>query len=100
MRQLQPLLLAVVMASAVPGFAQGQDWMPITPQDLQVKEVPDQAGAAAIQLYYSDQIDDRYRREYKVTATSVPVDKIGDLKRFFGEILTDEKNFAVLKKAN
>jgi hypothetical protein len=31
---------------------------PITPQDLQIKDVPGSAGAGAIQLYYADLIDE------------------------------------------
>lgn len=41
-----------------------EDWLPITSQDLQVKEVPGDAMAAAIQLYYSDLIDDSNQSEF------------------------------------
>jgi hypothetical protein len=39
-------------------FAQKEDWLPITPQDLQYKEVPGQKGAAAVRLYYAQYIND------------------------------------------
>jgi hypothetical protein len=39
-------------------FGQKEAWLPITPQDLAVREVPGNPGAPAIQLYYSQYIDD------------------------------------------
>lgn len=39
-------------------FAQKQAWLPITPRDLALQEVPGNPGAPAIQLYYSQYIDD------------------------------------------
>ena len=33
-------------------------------------------------------------------ATSVPVEKYDDLRHLFSQIITDEKNMAVLKKKN
>ena len=42
----------------------------------------------------------KYSREYKMQATSVPVEKYDDLRHLFSEIITDEKNMAVLKKKN
>lgn len=47
--------------------AQGQhseDWLPITAQDLEIKDVPDDPGAAAIQLYYADFRDDVHQSEF------------------------------------
>jgi hypothetical protein len=46
------------------GFAQKEDWLPITPQDLQIKEVPGNPGASAIQLYFADYIDDDEQTEF------------------------------------
>jgi hypothetical protein len=37
------------------------DWLPVTPQDLQIKEVPNRPGDAAIQLYFSYYKDDDAR---------------------------------------
>jgi len=42
----------------------------------------------------------RYKREYRVTDTFVPLDRIGDLKKLFTDIRNDEKNVATLKKGN
>jgi hypothetical protein len=39
-------------------FAQNQDWREITAQDREIKEVPGDPGASAIQLYYADYHDD------------------------------------------
>jgi transglutaminase-like putative cysteine protease len=41
----------------------------------------------------------RYKREYRVTDTLVPLDRIGDLKKLFTDIRNDEKNVATLKKS-
>lgn len=38
--------------------AQKEDWLPITPQDLQYKEVPGNKGASAVRLYYAQHIND------------------------------------------
>jgi hypothetical protein len=42
----------------------------------------------------------KYSREYEIKATSIPAEKIGDLNKFFHDINQDERNMAVLKKAN
>jgi len=42
----------------------------------------------------------KYSREYKINAVRVPPEKIGDLGKFFHQINQDERNMAVLKKAN
>lgn len=39
-------------------FAQKEDWLPVTPQDLQYKEVPGNKGASAVRLYYAQHIND------------------------------------------
>ncbi len=52
------LLLVLAVASAAPAMAQKEDWLPITPEDLQIKQVPGDPGAPAIQLYYANYIDD------------------------------------------
>lgn len=45
-------------------YAQSEGWLPITPQDLQVKEVPGDPGAPAIQLYYAHYINDNYHSQF------------------------------------
>ncbi|HEY6970995.1 MAG TPA: DUF3857 domain-containing protein [Candidatus Angelobacter sp.] len=56
MVRLSIFLLAVFAASLC--SAQKDDWLPITDQDLQIKEVPGNPGAPAIQLYYAQFVDD------------------------------------------
>jgi hypothetical protein len=41
-----------------------RSWLPISPQDLQIKEVPGGAGAEAIQLYYADEIEESDHDEF------------------------------------
>ncbi|HKW74590.1 MAG TPA: DUF3857 domain-containing protein [Terriglobales bacterium] len=54
----------LLLAFAVPSHAQNEDWIQITPQQMQVKEVPGDPGASAIQLYYADFIDDEGHNEF------------------------------------
>jgi Domain of Unknown Function with PDB structure (DUF3857)/Transglutaminase-like superfamily len=62
MRQF--LLLVLVSVFVLPANAQKEDWLPVTPEDLQVKEVPGDPGASAIQLYYANYIDDSAAYEF------------------------------------
>jgi hypothetical protein len=48
----------------LPALAQKEDWLPVTQQDLEIKQVPGSAGADAIQLYYADYIDDVEHYEF------------------------------------
>src|SRR5689334_6349796 len=50
--------LVVCFLVSLGSFAQKEDWLPITPQDLQYKEVPSNKGAAAVRLYYAQYIND------------------------------------------
>jgi hypothetical protein len=50
--------LAVCFLVSLGSFAQKEDWLPITPQDLQYKEVPGNKGASAVRLYYAQYIND------------------------------------------
>jgi hypothetical protein len=59
MRVLRYLLLAGCFVFSLSTVAQKQAWIPVTSQDLSVKDVPGNPGAAAIQLYYSQSINDR-----------------------------------------
>jgi hypothetical protein len=75
------------------------------PDGYKVDELPDAAKAAFPFGEYRSKIENdgatlKYSREYKITATSIPADRIGDLGKFFREINQDERNMAVLKKAN
>src|ERR1700674_494152 len=64
MRKLHCLVWFVCLASASFSFAQKEDWLPITQQDQQVKEVPGTPGASEIQLYYADFINDNKGSEF------------------------------------
>src|SRR5690242_15493213 len=49
---------------AQPVVAQSKEWLRISPQDLRMKEFPAAPGAAAVQLYYADYIDDQEQTEF------------------------------------
>src|SRR5438270_10980105 len=50
-----PLFLCLFSLAS---FAQKEDWLPVTQQDLQHKEVPGNKGASAVRLYYAQYIND------------------------------------------
>src|SRR5438270_11069340 len=62
---IQRCLLALLLCSSLLCFADDkpQDWLPVTPRDLQMKEVRGDPGASAIQLYYADFIDHKRKNE-------------------------------------
>lgn len=64
MRVLRYLALLIVLATPFQCFGQGEDWLPITDQDRQFKEVPGFPGAAAARLYYAHYIDDNASAEF------------------------------------
>ncbi len=73
------------------------------PDGFKVDELPDPAKASFSFGQYTSKTEAagnmlKYTREYKRTTTQVPLDRIEQLRRLFSEILTDEKNMAVLKK--
>jgi len=75
------------------------------PAGYKVDELPAPVKTAVSFAEYHSTMEDegavlKYSREYKVNTTLVPVDKIDQLKRVFGEITADERNMAILKKAN
>lgn len=99
MRTLRAAAMACCLALPSLACGQKQGWLPVTAADLGVKEVPGSPGAAAVQLYYSQNIDDYdsgsegeyiYRRIKILTETGnkyadivikVPPDyKLADLK--------------------
>jgi hypothetical protein len=64
MRQLRYAVLMACLVLPSLCFAQKEDWLPITPQDQQIKEVPGNPSAPAVQLYYADYIDDVAHTEF------------------------------------
>lgn len=75
------------------------------PEGFKVDELPDPAKVAFPFAEYVSKTESgegilKYTREYKQTATQVSMDQMDQLKKFFGQINLDEKNMAVLKKAN
>jgi hypothetical protein len=64
MSRQQCIVLLLLLISALSVFAKNKDkgypdgWLPITPQELLVKEVPNDPGADAIQLYMAYYKDD------------------------------------------
>jgi hypothetical protein len=75
------------------------------PDGYKVDELPDAAQAAFTFGEYSSKIENdgaklKYSREYKIKATSIPAERIGDLAKFFREINQDERSMAILKRAN
>jgi len=71
MRWRQNLVFTAILLSAALSFAQSEDWLPITPQDLQMKEVPGHAGAYAVRLYYAHFIDDNTLSEFNYTRIKI-----------------------------
>ena len=68
------ILLFCLIAARL-SYAQKEDWLPITQQDLQLKEVPGNPAAPAIQLYYSDFIDDSSQSEFIYRRIKILKDK-------------------------
>jgi hypothetical protein len=61
------LLLVLI----IPSHAQNEDWIQITPQEMQINEVPGDPGASAIQLYFADYIDDELHNEFYHAAIKI-----------------------------
>jgi hypothetical protein len=72
---MRRLLLSIIFLFALPSFAQKEDWLPITQQDLRINAAPGIAGALAIQLYYADYIDDQEQTEFFYRRIKVLNDK-------------------------
>ncbi|HYL92322.1 MAG TPA: DUF3857 domain-containing protein [Alphaproteobacteria bacterium] len=64
LRQAGFLAVLAFLVTSGRCFAQKEDWLPVTPEDQQVHEVPGDPGAGAIQLYYADYINDAQSREF------------------------------------
>jgi hypothetical protein len=75
------------------------------PDGFKVDELPEPAKAAFSFGEYHSKAENsgnvlKYTREYKVGTTLVPLEKFDELKKLFSQINIDEKNMAVLKRAN
>lgn len=75
------------------------------PDGFQVDELPEPAKASYPFGEYVSKTEKagnvlKYTRQYKMQTTVVPLEKMDDLKRLFGQINADEKSMAVLKKGN
>src|SRR5579859_3201810 len=64
MRQLRSIALFTCLVLPALSYGQKEDWLPVTSQDQQMKEVPGDPGASAIQLYFADFIDDTNHTEF------------------------------------
>ncbi|HLJ85978.1 MAG TPA: DUF3857 domain-containing protein, partial [Candidatus Angelobacter sp.] len=67
---------ALVVTGAPVCYAQqrSEEWLPVTATDWQVKEVPGDPGAAAIQLYYADFRDDTRQYQFIYRRIKILVD--------------------------
>jgi hypothetical protein len=75
------------------------------PDGYKIDELPDTAKASFAFGEYNSKIENagtqlKYSREYKINAVRVPAEKINELGKFFYQINQDERNMAVLKRAN
>jgi len=75
------------------------------PQGFQVDELPEPAKVSFPFAEYASKTENsesilRYTREYRLNATQVGMEQMEELKKLFSQINLDEKNMAVLKKAN
>lgn len=58
------LSFALLAVLVLPACAQKEDWQPITQHDLEMKAVPGNPGADAVQLYFADFINDQEQTEF------------------------------------
>lgn len=75
------------------------------PEGYNVDELPEPAKAIFPFAEYTSKAEKegnilKYTRQYKMQTTQVPVERIEQLRKLFVQIGIDEKNMAVLKKAN
>ena len=64
MRAFRYFLLSVLLTTGLICFGQSEDWLPITDQDRQFKDVPGNPGASAVRLYFAHYIDDNASGEF------------------------------------
>jgi Domain of Unknown Function with PDB structure (DUF3857) len=75
------------------------------PEGYSVDELPEPAKAIFPFAEYTSKSEKvgntlKYSRAYTMQTTQVPLDRMEQLKKLFGQIGMDEKNMAILKKAN
>jgi hypothetical protein len=75
------------------------------PEGYSVDELPEPAKAIFPFAEYTSKSEKvgntlKYSRAYTMQTTQVPLDNMEQLKKLFGQIGMDEKNMAILKKAN
>src|SRR2546423_9435943 len=58
------VFLACVFSAALCFADKKEDWLTLGPQEFQIKEVPGDPGAPAIQLYYAQYIDNSTQSEF------------------------------------
>ena len=64
MRLFRCALVVLCLTSAVLSYAQKEDWISISDQDKQFKDVPGDPGASAVRLFYRHAIDDNSFTEF------------------------------------
>ena len=75
MHTVRGCIFSLFLVLTAVGHAQSEGWLPVTPQDLTIKEVPGDPGASAIQLYYADYIDDKLHSEFFYSRIKILNDK-------------------------
>lgn len=65
MQSARFVLVILCLATSSLAFGQKEDWLPLTDQDFQMKEIPGNSGAPAVQLYYANYIDDSNGNEFE-----------------------------------
>jgi hypothetical protein len=75
------------------------------PDGFKVDELPDPAKATFPFAEYVSKTENsgnvlKYTRQYRMDSTLISMDQMDQLKKLFGQINSDEKNMAVLKKSN
>lgn len=75
------------------------------PEGFKVDELPEPAKSSFAFGQYVSKTENsgnilKYTRQYRMDSTLVSMDQMDQLKKLFGQINSDEKNMAVLKKAN
>lgn len=64
MRIFRLLIFLFVCLPGSMALCQSEDWLPVTPEDLQAKEPPSEFGAEAIQLYHANWIYDSDHKQF------------------------------------
>jgi hypothetical protein len=64
MRPVILLTLSFLVLFSTLCSAQSEDWLPVTAQDQQIKEVPGNPGAPAVQLYYANYVNNYFGYEF------------------------------------